>query len=53
MIFPDTDPLEYDIAVHTNERADGSTPTTYTGMGTDERVSAKKIVDDLKKYTSK
>ena len=44
-LFPDSDnPINYDIVVHTDE---GMGPTTYTGNGTDERVSAKKVIEDL------
>lgn len=47
-IFPGTpDEFNYDIVVHTNERADGSIPNTYTGDGTDERVSIAKVIEDL------
>lgn len=49
-LYPeDENPIEYNIVVHTHERADGSIPNTYTGNGTQERVSAKQIIEDLKR----
>ena len=47
-LFPGTEnELDYEIVVHTNERADGSIPNTYTSGDTSERVSAKQIIDGL------
>ena len=47
-LFPGTeDAIDYEIVVHTNERADGSIPTTYTSGDTAERVSAKQIIEGL------
>ena len=47
-LFPGTpDALDYEIVVHTNERADGSIPNTYTSRDTNERVSAKQIIEGL------
>jgi len=48
-LYPDSDnPIDYDIVVHTDE---GGGATTYTGFGpnghTDERTSAKKIIESL------
>ena len=44
-LFPDDNPIRYDIVVHTDE---GGRPDTYTGRGTGERVSAKQVIEDLK-----
>ena len=45
ILYPDSDnPIKYDIVVHTDE---GGGPSTYTGNGTDERVSAKKVLEDI------
>ena len=45
ILYPDSDnPIKYDIVVHTDE---GGGPSTYTGNGTDERVSAKKVIEDI------
>lgn len=51
-LYPDSDnPINYDIVVHTDE---GGGATTYTGFGdrggTEERTSAKKIIESLSKY---
>lgn len=47
-LFPGTpDALDYEIVVHTHERADGSIPNTYTSGDTAERVSAKQIIEGL------
>lgn len=47
-IFPGTDnQINYHIAVHTNE---GGGANTYTGNGTDVRVSAKKVIEDIANY---
>lgn len=47
-LFPGTaDALNYWIVVHTNERADGSIPNTYTSSDAGERVSAKRIIEGL------
>lgn len=47
-LFPGTeDEFDYPIVVHTSERTDGSIPNTYTSRDTDERVSAKKLIEEL------
>lgn len=44
-LFPGTgDEFDYEIVVHTDE---GGAPPTYTSGDTDERVSAKKIIEGL------
>ena len=44
-MFPDSDsPINYTLVVHTDE---GGGATTYTSTGAGERVSAKKVVDDI------
>ena len=49
-LFPGTeDEFDYEIVVHTNERADGSIPNTYTSRDTFERVSAKQLIAGLDK----
>lgn len=44
-LFPDNNPIHYDLVVHTDE---GGGATTYTGAHTAERVSAKQVIEDLK-----